>query len=170
MLAPRRFSSRPLAHLQPGSPYRLQTVWPRFGCPQPGALPTPQTVSPPTVLPLPGSAVLSLCRLCYYLLPECPPLSRLEPCDSTPPLQALTPSSSQRRSQPTPPRGSHPKRPEKKDCEFFTLRSASASSAIASASFPELSMAALKVLSKRPDPGPRGTQPRPRRGRQVGEA
>lgn len=34
----------------------------------------------------------------------------------------------------------HPKRPEKKDCEFFTLRSASASSAIASACFPELSM------------------------------
>lgn len=34
----------------------------------------------------------------------------------------------------------HPKRPEKKDCEFFTLRSASASSAIASACFPEVSM------------------------------
>lgn len=34
----------------------------------------------------------------------------------------------------------HPKRPEKKDCEFFTLRSASTSSAIASACFPELSM------------------------------
>lgn len=53
-----------------------------------------------------------------------------------------------------PPRGSYPKRPEKKDCEFFTLRSASASSAIASASFPELSMAAANVLSKAPDPGP----------------
>lgn len=40
---------------------------------------------------------------------------------------------------PTSP-AAHPKRPEKKDCEFFTLRSASASSAIASACFPEVSM------------------------------
>ena len=40
--------------------------------------------------------------------------------------------------------------------------------AIASASFPELSMVAATVLSKRPDPGPRGTQPRPGRGSQVG--
>lgn len=55
-----RFSSGLLAHLQLGSPYRLKTVRPRFGCPQPRALPTPQTISPPTVLPLPGPPALSL--------------------------------------------------------------------------------------------------------------
>ena len=120
----------------------------------------------------PGPLALGRCPLYHFrpwlLLPESPPFSRLGPCDSTPPLRAMTPSSSQRRSPPTPRRGSYPNRPEKKDCEFFTLRSASASSAIASASFPELSMVAATVLSKRPDPGPRGTQPRPGRGSQVG--
>lgn len=44
----------------------------------------------------------------------------------------------------------HPKRPEKKDCEFFTLRSASASSAIASACFPEVSMTSRSCSAQAP--------------------